>query len=48
MTTGHQGPKTDIAYEGLKNVATRYGRKQLVGIVKMESLKVGMKRSWTH
>ena len=40
--------KLEIRREGLKNAAKSYESRHLVGFITVESLKVGVKRSWTH
>ena len=40
--------KTEIRREGLKNAAKSYENRPSVGFITVESLKAGVKRSWTH
>ena len=40
--------KTQIRREGLQNAAKSYESRHLVGFITVESLKAGVKRSWTH
>ena len=41
-------PKTGTRREGLKDAAKSYESRILVGFITLESLKAGVKRSWTH
>ena len=40
--------KTELRREGLKNAAKSYESRHLSGFITAESLKAGVKRSWTH
>ena len=40
--------KTELRREGLKNGAKSYESRPSVGFITVESLKAGVKRSWTH
>lgn len=41
-------PPTGTRRDGLKNAAKSYESKLLAGVITLEDLKAGLKRSWTH
>ena len=40
--------KTELRRQGLQNAAKSYESRHLVGVITLESLKAGVKRSWTY
>ena len=46
--SGSRIPDIISRHEGLENAAKSYESKPWVGVITLESLKAGVRRSWTH